>query len=302
MNRIELNKIYIDKLIKTALEEDLAYGDITTDSIFSTDDRDVACIVTKKSGIVCGMEAAVRVFKMLDSEIECQILTPDGTNVAYGDLLMVMRGRIQTLLKGERTALNIMQHASGIANFTNRCVQLTEGTHAKITDTRKTLPGLRALQKYAVRVGGGRNHRFNLSDCVMIKDNHIDGAGSITVAVESVRANIGHAVKVEVEVRDLKELDEALKAGADIIMLDNMSCDMMKQAVEITNGRTILEASGGVTEESLAAIAATGVDYISIGALTHSVPAFDISMYIGNKVCAGKIAEYEKAHGVKIFD
>ena len=136
----------------------------------------------------------------------------------------------------------------------------------------------------------------------MIKDNHIDGAGSITVAVESVRANIGHAVKVEVEVRDLKELDEALKAGADIIMLDNMSCDMMKQAVEIANGRTILEASGGVTEESLAAIAATGVDYISIGALTHSVPAFDISMYIGNKVCAGKIAEYEKAHGVKIFD
>ena len=195
-------------------------------------------------------------------------------------MLAECEGSTRFLLKGERTALNLLQHLSGIASATNRAVKLVEGTRATITDTRKTLPGLRALQKYAVTVGGGKNHRFNLSDGAMLKDNHIDAAGGITPAVNALRSRLGHMVKLEVETRNLDEVKEALAAGADIIMLDNMSCEDMRRAVELAAGRVPLEASGGITAETLRQVAETGVDIISIGALTHSVKALDISMKI----------------------
>ena len=184
------------------------------------------------------------------------------------------------MLKGERTALNLLQHMSGIATATNNAVKLIDGTNASVADTRKTLPGLRALQKYAVTVGGGKNHRYNLSDGVMLKDNHIDACGSITAAVEKVRKNLGHMVKIEVETRNLDEVKEAVDTGVEVIMLDNMSNDEMAQAVEYVNGRALLEASGNITAQTIKAVAQTGVDIISIGALTHSVKAFDISMKI----------------------
>ena len=187
-------------------------------------------------------------------------------------------GKTTLLLKGERTALNLLQHMSGIATATAKAVKLCEGTSASIADTRKTLPSLRALQKYAVTCGGGKNHRFNLSDCAMLKDNHIDAGGGITGAVKKLREKIGHTVKIEVETRNLDEVKEAVKAGADIIMLDNMDCDTMKKAVEIIGGKALTEASGGITDETIPGVAACGVDIISIGALTHSVQAFDISM------------------------
>jgi len=207
----------------------------------------------------------------------------DGEKVKKGDIIATMTGSTKTLLKGERTALNILQHMSGIATATSRCVELVEGTRAQITDTRKTLPGLRPLQKYAVTVGGGKNHRYNLSDGAMLKDNHIDAYGGITPAVQALRAKIGHMVKIEVEVRTLEELEEALSAGADIIMLDNMSCEDMTKAVQRVNGKVMLEASGNVTAETIRGIAETGVDIISLGALTHSVKCFDISMRISEK-------------------
>ena len=186
-----------------------------------------------------------------------------------------MTGSTRTLLKGERTALNILQHMSGIATATNRCTELVKGTYAMVTDTRKTLPGLRALQKYAVTVGGGKNHRYNLSDGAMLKDNHLDAYGGITPAVTALREKIGHMVKIEVEVRNLEELAEALECGVEVIMLDNMSCEDMKKAVEITEGRALLEASGNVTLANIRDVALTGVNIISLGALTHSVKCFE---------------------------
>ena len=197
-----------------------------------------------------------------------------------GDIIAELSGKTRELLKGERTALNLIQHMSGIATATREAVDLVKGTNASIVDTRKTLPGLRPLQKYAVVCGGGKNHRYNLSDAAMLKDNHIDAGGGITNAITSLRAKLGHMVKIEVETRDLEELKEALAAKADIIMLDNMSPETMKEAVRITDGKALLEASGGITKETLRAVAETGVDIISIGALTHSVKAFDISMKI----------------------
>ena len=197
-----------------------------------------------------------------------------------GDKIAVIEGPTRALLKGERTALNLLQHMSGIATQTDRCVQIVKGTKAAITDTRKTMPGLRALQKYAVAIGGGKNHRFNLSDGAMLKDNHIDAAGGITAAVRAVRERLGHMVRLEVETRNLNEVKEAIKAGADVIMLDNMTCEQMREAVKLAAGRVLLEASGGITGENLRAVAETGVDIISIGALTHSVKALDISMKI----------------------
>lgn len=197
-----------------------------------------------------------------------------------GDIIAELSGKTRELLKGERTALNLIQHMSGIATATREAVDLVKGTNASIVDTRKTLPGLRPLQKYAVVCGGGKNHRYNLSDAAMLKDNHIDAGGGITKAITSLRAKLGHMVKIEVETRDLEELKEALAAKADIIMLDNMSPETMKEAVRITDGKALLEASGGITKETLRAVAETGVDIISIGALTHSVKAFDISMKI----------------------
>lgn len=275
-----LNKFYLDNLIKTALLEDINYCDVTTDYLIPADQLGKGRFVSKADGIVCGVEAALRVFQLLDEAICFEILKRDGEEVKKGDVIMTMKGHTASLLKGERTALNLIQHMSGIATASNRYAKMVEGTGASIADTRKTLPGLRPLQKYAVMTGGAKNHRYNLSDAAMLKDNHIDAAGGITAAITKLRTKIGHMTKIEVETRNLDELREALAAGADIIMLDNMSPELMKEAVAITNGRAVLEASGGITDETLRAVAESGVDIISIGALTHSVKAFDISMYI----------------------
>ena len=275
-----LNKFYLDNLIKTALLEDINYCDVTTDYLIPADQLGEGRFVSKADGIVCGVEAALRVFQLLDEETRFEIIKHDGDEVRKGDVIMTMSGHTASLLKGERTALNLIQHMSGIATAAHRYTKIVEGTHASIADTRKTLPGLRPLQKYAVMTGGAKNHRYNLSDAAMLKDNHIDAAGGITKAITKLRARVGHMTKIEVETRNLDELQEALAAGADIIMLDNMSPALMKEAVAITNGRAVLEASGGITDETLRAVAESGVDIISIGALTHSVKAFDISMYI----------------------
>ena len=275
-----VNKIYIDNIIKTALLEDINYCDVTTDYLIPAEQDGKAEFVSKADGIVCGTEIAVRVFQILDENISFEILKKDGEEVKKGDLILTVKGKTAVLLKGERTALNLIQHMSGIATAANQYAKIVEGTNASIADTRKTLPGLRPLQKYAVMTGGAKNHRYNLSDAAMLKDNHIDAAGGITNAITKLRSKIGHMTKIEVETRNLDELQEALAAKADIIMLDNMSPELMKQAVAITNGRAILEASGGITDETLRAVAESGVDIISVGALTHSVKAFDISMYI----------------------
>lgn len=275
-----LNKIYVDNLIKTALLEDINYCDITTDYLIPAEQMGKGKLVAKAEGILCGVEVAARVFELIDSDIKIEILIKDGESVKYGDEIMRLEGRTASLLKGERTALNLIQHMSGIATAANQATKLVEGTNASIADTRKTLPGMRPLQKYAVMTGGAKNHRYNLSDAAMLKDNHIDAAGGITAAVTALRKKIGHMTKIEVETRNLDELKEALAVGADIIMLDNMSPELMKEAVAITDGRAVLEASGGITNETLRAVAESGVDIISIGALTHSVKAFDISMYI----------------------
>ncbi len=275
-----VNKIYIDNIIKTALLEDINYCDVTTDYLIPAEQDGKAEFVSKADGIVCGTEIAVRVFQILDENISFEILKKDGEEVKKGDLILTVKGKTAVLLKGERTALNLIQHMSGIATSANQYAKIVEGTNASIADTRKTLPGLRPLQKYAVMTGGAKNHRYNLSDAAMLKDNHIDAAGGIANAITKLRSKIGHMTKIEVETRNLDELQEALAAKADIIMLDNMSPELMKQAVAITNGRAILEASGGITDETLRAVAESGVDIISVGALTHSVKAFDISMYI----------------------
>lgn len=275
-----LNRFYVDDIIRTALKEDINYIDVTTDFLIPAAQEGEGRLMSKAEGIVCGTEVAARVFELIDPDTSVDILIPDGSAVKYGDDIMKLRGKTGALLKGERTALNLIQHMSGIATAANKYSRLVEGTRATIADTRKTLPGLRPLQKYAVFCGGARNHRYNLSDAAMIKDNHIDAAGGITKAVTKLRSKTGHMTKIEVETRSLDELREALEAGADIIMLDNMSPELMKQAVEITDGRALLEASGGITDETLRAVAETGVDIISVGALTHSVKAFDISMYI----------------------
>ncbi len=272
--------IYIDNLIKTALLEDINYLDTTTDCLIPQEQQGSARFLAKAEGVLCGMDVALRVFELLQPDFKAEVFFHDGDAVKKGDVLARVSGKMRTLLKGERTALNLLQHMSGIATATSGAVKLVEGTRASIADTRKTLPGLRPLQKYAVTVGGGKNHRYNLSDAAMLKDNHIDACGGIENAVGALKGKLGHMVKTEVEVRSLGELEEALAAGADVIMLDNMSPELMKQAVEITGGRALLEASGGITEETLRQVAQSGVDIISIGALTHSVKAFDISMKI----------------------
>lgn len=277
-----LLQFYVDDLIKNAIMEDINYVDVTSDYLLSDDMKAEAYFIAKDSGVLCGIDVAMRVFELLDSSIEYDIKLTDGTAVQNGDIIAEMRGPVKSLLKGERTALNLLQHMSGIATAANKYCKLVEGTKASIADTRKTLPGLRAIQKYAVTVGGGRNHRYNLSDCAMLKDNHIDAYGSMTNAVKALREKVGHTIKIEVETRNLDELHEALECGADVIMLDNMSNEMMAKAVEITNSRALLEASGNVNEERIKSIADTGVDIISIGALTHSVKCFDISMRIKN--------------------
>lgn len=280
---MKLLQCYIDNIITTALMEDINYIDAAADNLIPPEHRSSAYYVAKDTGVVCGIEIAKRVFDLSGGDVDFRILIQDGTKVNKGDIIAEMDGSTLTLLKGERIALNILQHMSGIATATNKCVELVAGTNASVTDTRKTLPGLRALQKYAVTVGGGKNHRYNLSDCAMLKDNHIDAYGGITSAVAELRKKIGHTVKIEVEVRTLDELREALENKVEIIMLDNMDCDEMRQAVEITDGKALLEASGNITAENIRAVAETGVNIISLGALTHSVKCFDISMKISKK-------------------
>ena len=275
---MRLMQFQIDDIIKTALNEDINYIDVTTDLLVDDERVSTARFVSKDEGVLCGIDIAMRVFELLDPEVKYTISFKDSDRVQKGDIIAEITGRTRALLKGERTALNLLQHLSGVASATNRLVKLAEGTNASIADTRKTLPGLRALQKYAVTVGGGRNHRYNLSDCAMLKDTHIDAYGSLSNAVKVLKEKLGHTVKIEVEVGSLEELKEALTTGADIIMLDNMSCELMKEAVAIASGKALLEASGNVSEQTIEAIAGTGVDIISVGAITHSVKAFDISM------------------------
>lgn len=275
-----LPDFYIDELIKKAITEDINYIDVSSAYLFGDEDRTQAYFVSKADGVLCGIEVALRVFSLLDSTLEYKLHKHDGDEIKAGDLIAEFSGKTLKLLEGERTALNLLQHMSGIASMTNAAVKAIEGTGSTIADTRKTLPGLRAIQKYAVTCGGGHNHRYNLSDAAMLKDNHIDAGGGITKTVKALRAKIGHTVKIEVETRTLDEVREAVEAGADIIMLDNMSLATMQEAVGIINGRALTEASGNVTLENIKTVAEAGVNIISMGAITHSVKAFDISMRI----------------------
>ena len=272
-------QFYIDDLIKKALLEDINYIDMAADNLLPDDQASSAKFLAKADGVLCGVDVALRVFELLGN-FKIEKYMNDGDKLKKGDIIAKIEGPTKLLLKGERTSLNLIQHMSGIATMTNEAAELIRGTNATVTDTRKTLPGLRALQKYAVTCGGGKNHRFNLSDAAMLKDNHIDACGSITKAVSTLREKIGHTVKIEVETRNLDEVAEALTTGCEIIMLDNMDCDTIKKAVEMTAGRALLEASGNITAETIRPVAETGVDIISIGALTHSVKAFDISLKI----------------------
>ena len=273
-----LNRFYLDELIKKAISEDINYIDVSTDYLIPENQRNDAFFVAKADGVLCGLDAAMRTFELLDETFSYTAYKKDGERVEKGDIIVEFSGKTASLLKGERTALNLIQHMSGIATMTNKAVELCKGTKAAVTDTRKTLPGLRAIQKYAVVCGGGKNHRYNLSDGAMLKDNHIDAGGGILKAVAALRGKLGHMVKIEVETRNMDEVKEAVAAGADIIMLDNMTNEQMAECVEYISGRAKTEASGSITLDNIADVAKTGVDIISLGALTHSVKAFDISM------------------------
>lgn len=273
-----LNKFYVDELIKTAITEDINYIDVSADYLIPENQRNDAYFVAKADGVLCGLDAAMRVFEILDDTFSYTAYKKDGDEVKKGEVIVDFSGKTACLLKGERTALNLIQHMSGIATMTHKAVELCKGTNAAVTDTRKTLPGLRAIQKYAVVCGGGKNHRYNLSDGAMLKDNHIDACGGIENAVKTLREKLGHMVKIEVETRNFNEVKEAVKAGADIIMLDNMTNEQMAECVKYIGGRAKTEASGNITLDNIADAAKTGVDIISLGALTHSVKAFDISM------------------------
>ncbi len=272
-------QFYIDDIIKTALLEDVNYIDVAADNLLPDNHVSTAKFLAKADGILCGIDVALRVFQLL-GDFNMNKYKNDGDTLKKGDIIAEISGPTKLLLKGERTSLNLIQHMSGIATMTHEAAELIKGTNATVADTRKTLPGLRALQKYAVTCGGGKNHRFNLSDAAMLKDNHIDACGSITKAVSTLREKIGHTVKIEVETRNLDEVKEALDTGCEIIMLDNMDCETMKKAVEMAHGKALLEASGNITAETIRAVAETGVDIISIGAITHSVKAFDISLKV----------------------
>ena len=269
---------YIDDIIKTALSEDINYIDSTSDLLISEESVSEAYFVSKDDGVLAGIEPALRVFTILDPEMKIELFKKDGDKIKKGDIIANFSGHTRLMLKAERTSLNILQHMSGIASYTNKCVEAVAGTKASITDTRKTLPGLRALQKYAVTIGGGKNHRYNLTDAAMLKDTHIDAYGGITAAVGALRKKAGHMLQIEVETRNLDEVKEAVACGVNVIMLDNMTNEQMKKAVDYIGGRAKTEASGNVTLENIRAKAETGVDIISLGALTHSVKAFDISM------------------------
>mgnify|MGYP002715407936 CR=1 FL=1 len=277
---MKLPEFYVDEIIKTALSEDINYIDLASDYLLDDNNISTASFISKADGILCGIDVALRVFAIVDKDITFNIMIHDGEKVTMGDTIATVSGKTKSILKAERTSLNLLQHMSGIATETAKYVECCEGTSCHVCDTRKTLVGMRALQKYAVVTGGGKNHRFNLSDAAMLKDNHIDAYGGITAAVEALREKIGHMVKIEVEVRNFEELWEALNTKCDVIMLDNMTTEQMAECVKIAGGRSVLEASGNITLANAREIAKTGVDMFSVGALTHSVKAFDISLKI----------------------
>jgi len=268
----------VDNLLLQALREDISDEDVTTNSVMRTYKKGEAQLICKEDGIIAGMDIFQRVFELLEPEIQVEKYVSDGAEVKKGDILAVVRGDIRVILSGERTALNYLQRMSGIATYTHSVAKLLEGSHTKLLDTRKTTPNMRIFEKYAVRVGGGHNHRYNLSDGVLIKDNHIGAAGGVRQAVEMAREYAPFVRKIEIEVENLDMFKEALEAGADIIMLDNMSVETMKEAVTMAKGRAETECSGNITRENIEQIKDIGVDYVSSGALTHSAPILDVSL------------------------
>jgi len=274
-----LYPILYEPLIRRALEEDLGRaGDLTSDAVLPPDLKGEGRIVARAAGRLAGLPMALAAFRILDPEIEIETRATDGEDVEAGAVLAIVRGAARSLLSAERTALNLLGRLCGIATATRDMVRLVEPYGARIVCTRKTTPGLRVLEKYAVRCGGGHNHRFGLDDAVLIKDNHIALAGGLRVAVERARGAVGHLVKIEVEVDSLEMLREALALEVDVVLLDNMSIETLQQAVALARGRALTEASGGITPETAAAIAATGVDLLSMGWLTHSAPALDVAL------------------------
>ena len=277
MNKITMT-LNVDHLIKEALQEDISSEDVTTNAVMKEAVTGEVQLICKQDGVVAGLDVFRRVFEILDENVKIDFYCKDGDEVKKGELMGVVTGDIRALLSGERVALNYLQRMSGIATYTHSVAKLLEGTKTKLLDTRKTTPNMRIFEKYAVRVGGGYNHRYNLSDGVLLKDNHIGAAGSVTKAVQMAKEYAPFVRKIEVEVENLDMVREAVDAGADIIMLDNMTPEDMKEAIRIIDGRAETECSGNVTKENIDRLTSLGVDYISSGALTHSAPVLDISL------------------------
>lgn len=271
-------KLQADRLIEMALQEDITSEDVSTNAVMPEYRKGNVQLLCKQDGVICGLDVFARTFELLDPATETKFFVRDGDEVKKGELLAEVTGDIRVLLSGERVALNYLQRMSGIATYTRAMAKLLEGTKTKLLDTRKTTPNMRGFEKYAVRVGGGNNHRYNLSDGVLLKDNHIGAAGGVAAAVKAAKAYAPFVRKIEIEVETLDQLKEALDAGADIVMLDNMPPEDMAEAVRLTRGRAETECSGNVTKENIARLTKLGVDYISSGALTHSAPILDVSM------------------------
>ena len=277
MNSITM-KMQADQLIRMALQEDITSEDVSTNAVMPTEVKGTVDLIAKEDGVIAGLDIYARVFTILDEKTEIDFYCKDGDEVKKGELMATLTGDIRVLLSGERVALNYLQRMSGIATYTRQVAKLLEGSKVTLLDTRKTTPNCRVFEKYAVRVGGGCNHRYNLSDGVLLKDNHIGAAGSITKAIIMAKEYAPFVRKIEIEVETLEQVKEAVEAGADIIMLDNMTPEVMKQAVELIDGRAQTECSGNITKENIARIREIGVDFVSSGALTHSAPILDISM------------------------
>ena len=277
MNEITM-KMQADQLIRMALQEDITSEDVSTNAVMPTATKGTVELIAKEDGVIAGLDIYARVFTILDEKTEIDFHCKDGDEVKKGELMATVTGDIRVLLSGERVALNYLQRRSGIATYTRQVAKLLEGSKVTLLDTRKTTPNCRVFEKYAVRVGGGCNHRYNLSDGVLLKDNHIGAAGSVTKAIQMAKAYAPFVRKIEIEVETLEQVKEAVEAGADIIMLDNMTPEVMKQAVELIDGRAQTECSGNITKENIQKIREIGVDFVSSGALTHSAPILDISM------------------------